>query len=132
MWLDYVGNLYIRLCGNKLKFSICKTNRDEYELKIRNDAIQRVSIIKYLGIMINDHLSFDDNLKYITTKISRKIGIMARSIKLVNKNYKIKVYNSVILPHFAFCASILFLLNATQMDRIQKLQNRAYYFDQEL
>ena len=36
----------------------------------------------------------DDHLKYIVTKIARQIGIMARSTKLVNQNYKVKVYNS--------------------------------------
>ena len=50
---------------------------------------------------------------------------MARSTKLVNKNYKTKVYNCIILSHFVYCPSILFLLNATQMDKLQKLQNRA-------
>ena len=46
-----------------------RVNRDEYELKTRYDAVQRVNVIKYLGIMIGDHLSFDDHLKYIVTKI---------------------------------------------------------------
>ena len=49
--------------------------------------------------MIDDHLGFADHLKYIITKISRRIGIMARTIKFVNKNYKIKVYNIIT----AFC-----------------------------
>ena len=69
-----------------------------------------------MGIMIDDHLSFDDHLKYIVMKISWKFGIMARSTKS-KKNYKIKVYNSIKLPHFMYCLSILFLLNATQMDK---------------
>ena len=118
---------------NKLKLNISETkfviltrnrvNRDEYEL-IRNDAILRANVIKYLGTMIDYRLSFDDHLKHIVTKISRKIGIMIRSIKLVNKNYKTKVYNSIILPNFVYCSSILFVLNTTQMDKLQKLRNR--------
>ena len=75
--------------------------------------------------MIHDHLSFDDHLKYSVTKIASKIGIVANSTKLVNKNYRIKVYNSIILHHFVSCSSILFLFNATQMDKLQKLQSRA-------
>ena len=39
-----------------------RVNRDEYELKIRNGAILREIVIKYLGIMIDAHLSFDDHL----------------------------------------------------------------------
>ena len=55
----------------------------------------------------------------------KKIGVLARSTKLVNKNYTIKVYNSIILPHLVYCPSILFLLNTTQMEKLQKFQNRA-------
>ena len=98
-----------------------RVNKDEYELKIRNDAFQRVNVVKYLGIMIDDHLNFDDHLKYIVTKISRKVGITARSTKLVNKNCEIKLYNRIILPQLVYCPSILFLLKATLMDKLQKL-----------
>ena len=96
-----IDNLYIWLFENKLKLNISKTkfmiltrnhvNRDEYVLKIRKAAIQRVNVIKYLSIMIGDHLSFDDHLKYIVTKIARKIGIISRSTKLINKNFRVDV-----------------------------------------
>ena len=74
--------------------------------------------MKYLDIMIDEKLSSDDNLKFIVNKITKKIGIRARSAKLVNKKYRIRVYNSIILPHFVYCPSILFLLNTTQMDKL--------------
>ena len=72
--------------------------------------------------MLNENLSFDDHLEYIVNKIAKKIGILARSTKLVNKNCRIKVYNSIILPYFVYCSSILLLLNTTQMDKLQKLR----------
>ena len=97
-----IDDLYIWLCENKLKLNISETkfmtlmrnraNRNVYELKIKNDAFQRANVFEQQGIMVNDHLSFDDHLKYIVTKIARKIGIMSKSTNLV----KIKIYNSII------------------------------------
>ena len=60
-----IGNLYIWFCENKLRLNISKTkcmvltrnnvNRDDCVLKIKNDVIQRVNVIKYLGIMIDEN-----------------------------------------------------------------------------
>ena len=55
--------MLLKLNISKTKFTILtrnSVNRDDYVLKIRNNAIQRVNVIKYLGIMIDDHLSFDE------------------------------------------------------------------------
>lgn len=138
MMQEDIDNLYVWLCQNKLKLNITKTkfmiltrnhvNVDNCVLKIKNDNIERVNVIKYLGVMIDDKLNFDEHLNYIRIKIAKKIGILSRSTKLLHKNYKIKVYNSIILPHFLYCPSILFLLSTSQMDTLQKLQNRAMRF----
>lgn len=37
---------------------------------------------------------------------------------------KLTVYNSLILPHFSYCCSILYV-TCTNFDRLQKLQNKA-------
>ena len=108
-----------------------RVNRDELVLKIRNDAIQRVNMVKYLGIMIVYNLSFDDHLKHIVTKIAKKSGIMARSTKLVNKNYKIKVYNIT-----AFCLLLFNIMsfkcstNGQTTDVVK--EGNAYYFEQQI
>jgi hypothetical protein len=36
----------------------------------------------------------------------------------------ITLYNSIIGPHIGYCSSILFLLNDTQLKKIQKIQNK--------
>ena len=80
-------------------------------MSIKNkEAIHRVNVIKYLVIMIDENLSFDYRSKYIVN---------------IDKNYRIKVYNSIVLPHFVYCPSILFLLNTIQKDKLLTLQNIA-------
>lgn len=130
--------IYIWLCHNKLKINIDKTkymlmtrrtvDPDIITLNIANNPLQRVDKIKYLGIIIDDKLKFDEHLKYTEAKLGKKIGIMFRSCKFISKKYKIMVYRSMIEPHFIYCPTILFTFTDTQISNLQKKQNKAMRF----
>ncbi|XP_067622537.1 probable RNA-directed DNA polymerase from transposon BS isoform X1 [Eurosta solidaginis] len=129
--------IYKWLCQNMLKINIEKTKwmimgsrvtQDDVSLKIANTPIERVTRIKYLGIIIDDKLKFDEHLKYIEGKISKKIGFMFRSCRHISMQYKIMVYRSIIEPHFIYCPTILFALADSQKSRLQIKQNKVMRF----
>lgn len=76
-----LNNLYTWLCGNRLKLNINKTkymiitrrnfNDLNVELKINNESIQRVDSIKYLGIIIDNKLKFEEHIKYTVAKVAK-------------------------------------------------------------
>ena len=49
---------------------------------------------------------------------------MCRLNKSLNVFSKITVYKSLVSPHFEYCATILFLLNQSQIYELQKHQNK--------
>lgn len=133
-----LNSIYRWLCHNKLKLNIDKTkyiimrrrtfNLDTVDLKIANTSLQRVDSIKYLGVFIDDKLKFDEHSKYIEAKISKKIGFMFRTCKLISRKYKILVYRSIIEPHFIYCPTVLYTLNDSQISMLQKKQNKVMRF----
>lgn len=134
-----LNNLYKWLCGNRLKLNINKTkymiltrrniNEDDItELKINDEILQRVNSIKYLGIIIDSKLKFEDHINYTIEKVANKIGVMQRTTKFIQKKYKIILYKSIIEPHFVYCPSILFIISDKEVDKLQKLQNRCMRF----
>lgn len=133
-----LSNVYDWLCGNKLKLNIMKTkymiigNKNTSGLHgsiyINNEQIERVSEVKYLGIVIDEKLNFSRNCEYIEKKVAKKIGFMKRSCKFLMREYKVTVYRTIVEPHFTYCASIIFLCTITDMNNLQKLQNRAMRF----
>lgn len=127
-------NIFKWLNQNKLKINVTKSkwmivcqNRvaNVNSILLNNVEIERVKTIKYLGVIIDDHLKFQDHLNAIKKKISSKIYLLARIRKKINLNVAKMIYLSTIQVHFDYCSSVLFLCNKQQLHTLQKLQNRA-------
>lgn len=126
--------VYKWLCANKLKLNLEKTiymcltnkriNKDEFVLKVNGVNVQRVEETKYLGIVIDEKLSFDSNIEYVSKKMSKKINFIGRIRNKLPITNRIQLYMAMVAPHIEYCSSILFLCNKSQIDRLQKLQNR--------
>lgn len=122
------------LCANKLQLNVDKTkcmvisNRNKCEsvnVIINNSAIECVDSMKYLGLIIDKQLKMKRHIDYISKKIAKKIGFLARISKNLNYMDRIRVYQTIIAPHFEYCPSVLFMNNESDFQRLQKLQNRA-------
>jgi len=132
-----LNNLYHWLCENKMKINIDKTkfmvlNRQNVEyslqLKIKDDSIEEVKEIKYLGVVIDTKLKFQGHINHVSKKLAKNIGFLQRSCRQLSTKYKISVYKTIIEPHFIYCPSVLFILPDSMIDKLQKLQNRAMRF----
>lgn len=118
---------------NKLKLNVGKTkymiitNRNihiDCDVKIDNEDIERVEVMKYLGIQIDSKLNFKQNINFIIKKVSKKIYFLNRIKRKIPLNQRILLYKSIVAPHFDFCSSILYLASKVDMALFQKLQNK--------
>ena len=105
--------------NNKLRH--CKNNA----LKIGNRNLEQVDRIKYLGIIIDDGLMFRDHANYIINKITKKVGVLGRIAICLSSYTASLVYKTTILPHFMYCPTILYMFCKADIERLQKLQNKA-------
>jgi hypothetical protein len=113
---------------NKTKFMIIthkkKIDYDNVIIKIGENIVERVHEIKYLGIIIDDKLTFNSHMKYIQRKLYYKLAMMRRISGKLNAHTKIMLYNSLVAPHFDYCSSILFCLPQSKINELQKIQNK--------
>ena len=49
--------------------------------------IRRVKLVKSLGLMVDDTLTWSDHIDYISTKIKRGIGVMKKQVKEVASKF---------------------------------------------
>jgi Reverse transcriptase (RNA-dependent DNA polymerase) len=101
-----------------------KTNSPKFQLKINGEEIIKVKDVKYLGVKIDDKLKFTTHFHYIKAKMSKKLGLLRRIAGKLTKQSKVTFYKTIIGPHLDYCATILFLLNKTQIEELQKIQNK--------
>lgn len=100
--------------ANKLSLNISKTNfivfkpqhktvdLDGLILKIGNEKIKQVKHTKFLGLLIDEHLSWNYHIKSICAKISKNLYLL-RGIKNVLPNSSLKqLYYSYIHSHITY------------------------------
>ena len=115
----------LKLNTTKTKVMIIGNNIINDDIKINNTILEIVNEYKYLGVIIDNKLKFDKYARYICNKMAQKTNILARIQNKLNYINKIQIYKSIIAPYIEFCSSILFMCNDTDIERIQKIQNRA-------
>ena len=91
---------------------------------INNVNLERVKSIKFLGVIINDCLNWDDHKKYVKSKISRNLGILYKCRHIMNKKDLISMYNSFIAPYLLYCIPIWGGSITSKSDDIIKIQNK--------
>ena len=118
---------------NKLSLNVSKTkyiifhnhqrNIDSLipDIRINNQAIERVSEFNFLGLTIDAHLSWNAHIQKISNKVAKSIGILNRLKRYMPPNILRTLYSALILPHFQFS-----ILNwGFKANRITRLQKRA-------
>ena len=90
-------------------------------LKINSETIEKVSEFNFLGLTIDEHLSWKPHVLKISNKISRTLGIMCRLKNFLPTHVLRILYNSLILPHLQYSI----LAWGFRMGRLDKLQKRA-------
>ena len=72
-------------------------------LQINGTPIEQVRTFDFLGLVINDTLSWKDHVNKISFKITKVIAVMRKIKHLVNSSILLKIYNSLILSriHYA-------------------------------
>ena len=122
-----VRRLRLKLNRTKTKYMVIgdSNSNNTYNIEIDGEIIERVNIMKYLGVKIDDKLNFKEHCEYIVAKMSKKVNFLRRIRNRLDLNSSLLLFNALIVPHVDFCSSILFMLNETQLRTIQLIQNRA-------
>jgi hypothetical protein len=101
--------------ANRLSVNITKTSFMIFRPKrksVPNDLppvildginLLQVKSIKFLGIVLDDTISWVEHINIIKNKISKSIGIIAKARKYLNSNTLLTLYYSFVYPHLLYC-----------------------------
>ena len=106
-------------------FSFNKSVAHKENVEIDGIVIKRVSCTKFLGVMLDEHLTWRDHVNLIKGKISRGIGILYCARKLFKGSTLITMYTTFIHPYMNYCIDIWGAANKGLLESIFKLQKKA-------
>ena len=80
---------------------------------------------KSLGVIIDEHLTWNNNTNNICKTVTARISALRRLKECADKHTLLSVFNALIYPYFKYCCEVWDLFGETQSKRLQKLHNRA-------
>ena len=103
-----------------------KSMNDTTSIKIIMDNIplKQVTSIKFLGVLINDTLTWEDHKRLIHTKISKSIGLLYKCYNIMTDNDCINMYKTFIEPYFTYAIEAWGHSILSEKDLLIKLQSK--------
>ena len=87
--------------------------------------LERKNFVKYLGVLIDNNLSWKHHIDYIALKISKTIGIISRLRHFIPTSILLDIYRSLIHLYISYRLSVWGQTTKTNLKRILILQKRA-------
>ena len=69
---------------------------------MNNEAIKQVNETKFLGFILDKHLTWKTHINSISSKISKNIGIITKAKSFLLKSTLTTLYYSFIHPYYAY------------------------------
>ena len=104
-WFD-ANKLTLNLSKTKFIIFGNRSNNSNKKLMINDVEIERVTEIKFLGVIIDNKLCWKPHINYIKAKTSNSIAILYKVEDLLNQASLCTLYCSFILPYITYCVEV--------------------------
>lgn len=103
------------LCCNVLTMNIGKThymtfgkgkNLSDFNININDEGIKRVTTYKYLGLILDENLSFMEHIDHVKKMIRPFIPLMWRKSKFIPIGQRKRIYFAYVHSHIAYMIPI--------------------------
>ena len=128
-------NISTWLKVNKLSLNIGKTHymifdkqkrrSIQLKIKIENQEIEHTCKTKFLGVIIDQKLTWKPHMALMSGKIARGIGMIIKARHCLNKNALLTLYYSFIYPYLIYCNVVWGSNYASNLQKLDSLQKKS-------
>lgn len=123
-WLKY--NL-LTINTTKTSFMIFAAKNkpipEHLPLTINNDVIKRSNYEKYLGLWVDDKLTWKNHIDHVKTKVASVLGAIHKAAGCIPKKIRYIIYNSLVKSHLEYLIEIWGSAAKTNLNPLQRTQN---------
>ena len=113
------------LIGTPQKLSNITSMEGSIRIEFNGDVIEQCTMMKCLGVMIDEHLSWSYHVDYVCKKVYASLSMLRRVRPYVDENTLNILYLCLVQSHLDYCCEIWGLRFNMHTERIIKLQKRA-------
>ena len=92
---------------------------------IQNDVIKEVKHAKYLGFIFDHHLSWNEHINYITSKVNNVKCLLQRNLSQCPTHIKSNCYQSLVHPILEYTCTVWAPHAQKNISTIEAVQRRA-------
>ena len=138
--IETIVNTELKLVTNWLRLNKLSLNATKTELvifrskwrkldremiiKLNGKRLTPTDNVKYLGMYLDNHLSWDQHILKLSTTLSRANGILSKLRYNSPRNVCLNVYYSIFYSHLIYGSNIWGLTSDSNIEKIEKLQNK--------
>ncbi len=87
------------------------------------ETLERVEHIRYLGVVLDQHLTFTEHFSWVYKKSSMEMGAIRKIRKTLDQSTALSLYKSLVLPHIDYCDIVYDCSTHENLNRLQIFQN---------
>ena len=121
---------------NKLSLNLKKTNymlfttnssirQSSLQFRINDTLIDRVQSCKFLGVHIDEKLSWSDHVDHVCHKLRKSIGVLRKVSSVLDQSTLRTLYFTMMYPYLTYCHLLWGCTSVTNLTRIHRLQKKA-------
>ena len=95
------------------------------KIQTNNTQLERVNQCKYLGVIIDSNLTWNQQIDSVRLKAVRNLHLLRRARYFIDKPTALTLYHTLLQSHFDYCCTIWMNGHITHLRRLQNIQNRA-------
>ena len=87
------------------RLTCARIRQYDYEnvVKITEHKLKKVDKVRFLGIMIDEKLSWEPHIEHLVSKLNMKIVMLKRITKFIPKSEYRKLYDTLFKSHMNYC-----------------------------
>ena len=109
------------------RYSSCARAREfgsEKYIKLAGHTLQKVNKVKFLGVIIDDELTWEHHIAHMKEKLNCSINIIKRIMKFIPKSEYHKLYDALFKSHLTYCISCWGGISSSRLYPLFLLQKR--------
>ena len=105
-------------------FHRARIKTSDIEVVMQDKSINCVTSTKFLGIIIDNKLKWNEHITHVKNKISKAVGILYKIKKFLDKSTLLNMYFSLVFPYLIHCIEKWGNASAVHLDTLIKYQKK--------
>ena len=94
------------------------------KLFLGNETIKKVESTKFLGVIIDEKLSWEAHIRFLEARLNSCIIMIKRIKKYVPQTEYLRIYNALFMSHLSYCISCWGGVPSYKLEKIFSIQKR--------